>query len=268
MDHKFTETIQSWLDTPSEQRDYAQGAVFFLQLSNNKIMYHNMLLNLPKYHEVIEYQIRKYMKFRLAALTHAQVEQMQVEANRIVAAHFSYSEKSDSEETLTPTAQVPSASPEGSGQSEFQKGKRADHDTLPLEIQSLYVENLSLLQQMRELHLQLRQLSAEGSTCPDSERFPFLKELIAKDKQYHKNWQMYDTFVVDGATPSANAEVALEEDARAKSKDAQRKINLLKGKYKKKPTPELKDQILAQYRLLLNPSEKLNEELKELGILE
>ncbi|MDE5843677.1 MAG: hypothetical protein K2H35_08090 [Muribaculaceae bacterium] len=36
------------------------------------------------------------------------------------------------------------------------KGKRVDHDSLPDEIKAKYVENLSLLQRMRELHLRLR----------------------------------------------------------------------------------------------------------------
>lgn len=48
---------------------------------------------------------------------------------------------------------------------------------------------------MRELHLRLRSLSLENSTCPDSERFPFLKELIALDKKLHANWEAYDHYV-------------------------------------------------------------------------
>ena len=49
---------------------------------------------------------------------------------------------------------------------------------------------------MRELHLQLRKLSTANVTCPDSERYPFLKELIALDKQLHENWDRYDHFVM------------------------------------------------------------------------
>lgn len=273
MNQQFTEEVQAWLETPSEQRDYSQGALYFLQLSNNKIMYRNMTLNLPKYREVIEYQIRKYMKFRLAQLTHKQVEQMQSEVDRIVAAHFAFDNKSvidnnqgdtseqSTEESLTPTP--------SNGAGEFRSGKREDHDSLPPEIQACYVENLSLLQQMRELHMQLRHLSTENSTCPDSERYPFLKELIAKDKQYHKNWEIYDTYVIpEGGTPAETTEAAIIEDARAKSRDAQRQINLLKGKYKKNPSDELKNQILSLYPLLLNPTDKLKDELTELGILE
>jgi hypothetical protein len=78
---------------------------------------------------------------------------------------------------------------------DFKKGKRDDHDDLPDDIQALYVENLSIVQRMREVHLKLRSLSTEDSTCPDSERYPFLKELIDLDKRLHSNWEQYDHYV-------------------------------------------------------------------------
>jgi len=88
-----------------------------------------------------------------------------------------------------------------------QKGKREDHDLLPDEIKAKYVENLSLLQRMRELHLRLRSLSLENVTCPDSERYPFLKEFISLDKKLHTNWEAYDHYVAPGpdAVPSRSA---------------------------------------------------------------
>lgn len=83
---------------------------------------------------------------------------------------------------------------------DFKAGKRADHDALPDEIKALYVENLQLLHRMREVHLRLRTLSLENVTCPDSERYPFLKEIIALDKRLRSNWDIYDHFVI-GVTP-------------------------------------------------------------------
>ena len=44
-------------------------------------------------------------------------------------------------------------------------------------------------------------------------------------------------------------------------------INLAKGRYAKKPSEELKAQILALYGKVINPTDKLAAELKELGIL-
>ena len=174
-DNKFTELIQQWLETPTDERDYAIGALYLLKLSGNQIMYRNLMANPKKKAEFIEYQIRKYYNFRVQALTHAQVEEMQKQVDVIAQEHFSLEENNPAKE--------------------FKKGKRDDHDDLPDDIQALYVENLSIVQRMREVHLKLRSLSTENATCPDSERYPFLKELIELDKRLHSNWETYDHFV-------------------------------------------------------------------------
>lgn len=175
LDPKFTELIQSWLNTHEDERDYSVGALYLLKLSGNQIMYHNLVArNTAQTREFIEYQLQKYLNFRLAALTHAEVEEMSAQVETIIAEHIPLAAEAD----IAPA-----------------RGKREDHDRLPDNIKALYVENLSLLQKMRELHLQLRKLSTENSTCPDSERYPFLKELIRLDKKLHSNWEQYDHFV-------------------------------------------------------------------------
>ena len=176
MDNKFTELIKQWLETPSNQRDYSVGALYLLKLSGNQIMYRNIVAQLDRRHDFVDYQIQKYYNFRVQALTHAQVEEMQQKVDVIVAEHISLAANADEHKT----------------------GKRIDHDSLPDEIKAKYVENLSILQRMRELHLKLRSLSLDTAPCPDSERYPFLKELIELDKKMHANWEAYDHFVVSG----------------------------------------------------------------------
>ena len=190
MDNKFTELIKQWLETPSIQRDYSVGALYLLKLSGNQIMYRNIVAQLDRRHEFVDYQIQKYYNFRVQALTHAQVEEMQQKVDVIVAEHISLAANADEHKT----------------------GKRIDHDSLPDEIKAKYVENLSILQRMRELHLKLRSLSLDTAPCPDSERYPFLKELIELDKKMHANWEEYDHFVA--SAPSAKA--AAKPKARAK----------------------------------------------------
>lgn len=190
MDNKFTELIKQWLETPSDQRDYSVGALYLLKLSGNQIMYRNIVAQLDRRHEFLDYQIQKYYNFRVQALTHAQVEEMQQQVDVIVAEHISLAANADEHKT----------------------GKRDDHDSLPDDIKAKYVENLSILQRMRELHLKLRSLSLDTAPCPDSERYPFLKELIDLDKKMHANWEEYDHFVA--SAPSAKA--AAKPKARAK----------------------------------------------------
>lgn len=180
MDHKFTEQIKQWLEKPEDERDYAVGALYLLKLSGNQIMYRNLIANPSGKAEFIEYQLQKYYNFRVQALTHAQVEEMAAQVATIADEHH-----------LTDDA---STVPED----ERRLGKRENHDALPDEVKAKYVENLSLLQRMRELHLRLRSLSLDNSPCPDSERYPFLKELISLDKKLHANWEAYDHYVAPG----------------------------------------------------------------------
>ena len=166
MDHKFTEQIKQWLETPEAKRDYTVSGLYLLKLSGNQIMYRNIISQIHRQHDFVEYQLQKHLNFRLQALTHEQVEQMEKEVEQIVAEHI-------------PLAATAAETPA--------KGKRADHDLLPDEIKAKYVENLSILQRMRELHLRLLSLSLDNVTCSDSERYPFLKELILLDKKLHAN---------------------------------------------------------------------------------
>ena len=242
MDAKFTQQIQDWMNTPAEQRDYAQGALLLLRLTGNQIMYRNLMANPKRNAQFIEYQLQKRLNFRLQKLTHEQVEQMQRQVDVIVKKRLSLADSN------------PAA--------DFRKGKRADHDELPDEIQALYVENLGIVQKMRELHLKLRSLSLDNAPCPDSERYPFLKELIALDKRLHSNWETYDHYT------GTDGEAVMAADAREESKKAVRRINLAKGRYAKKPSEELKAQILALYGKVINPTDKLTADLKDLGILE
>lgn len=168
----FTQKLQSWLNTPDDQKDYAEGALMLLQLTNNQIMYRNISVNPKGKAEFITGKLQKYLSFRLAKLTHEQVTEMETKVKTIV------------EKTIKPQPDF----------ADFKAGKRPDHDRLPEEIQALYVENLDIVHRMRELHLQLRKLSSVSSPCPDSERYPFLKELIALDKKLHDNWDRYDHF--------------------------------------------------------------------------
>lgn len=200
MDHNFTKLIGDWLNKPESERDYSVGALYLLKLSGNKIMYTNIVANLDRRHEVIEYHLQKYYNFRVKELTHDEVEAMQKQVDAIVEAQM----------PLAATADDPKQ----------HRGKRDDHDLLPDEIKALYVENLSLLQRMRELHLKLRSLSLENATCPDSERYPFLKEIISLDKKLHSNWERYDHFVptAHSATADAKPKAASRKKSTAKKK--------------------------------------------------
>ena len=199
MDKEFTNKLQTWLSLPREDRDWDEGALMLLQLTGNKIMYRNLSVNPEGKANFIEGKLQQYLEFRLAELTHEQVKEMQHAVEEIVKEHTEFN--SDDNEAKN-----------------FKAGKRADHDTLPEEIQALYVENLDLVHRMRELHLKLRTMSTTDSTCADSDRYPFLKEFIKLDKKLHDNWNVYDHFV----TKAETAESAEEAEAKPKAKKSKK----------------------------------------------
>ena len=190
MDKQFTEQLQAWLALPREERDWDAGALMLLQLSGNKIMYHNISVNPIGKAEFIEGKLQQYLDFRLAELTHEQVTEMQQQVADIVKERTEF--KSEDNEAKS-----------------FKAGKRADHDSLPDEIKALYVENLDIVHRMRELHLKLRTMSTSDSACADSDRYPFLKEFIKLDKKLHDNWNVYDHFVVSSEL-SGSSELSVQ----------------------------------------------------------
>lgn len=243
MDKNFTKKLQNWLESPKESRNLDEGAMMLLQLTGNRIMYQNIMRNPKRYADHLEYELQKRLNFRVQQMTHEQVEQMAEKVSRIADRHLSLQESNPA--------------------SEFQAGKRQDHDSLPQEIQALYVENKSIVQRMRAVHAELRVMQNRQGTCPDSDRYPFLKELIELDTRLHENWSKYDNY-------SAKAGAVIDRaDAREASKRALAVINLNKKKLALNPENEkLRKRLADAYKLVINPSEKLQQELRELRVIQ
>lgn len=254
MDHNFTLKLQEWVNTPDEQKNWDEGAILLLQLSGNKIMYANISHNPKGKAEFIKGKLQKYLDFRLQQLTHEQVTQMQQQVDEIVAKHPIIA---------IPVGQAKSEKEPAIGSAaEFKAGKRGDHDLLPDEIKALYVENLDIVNRMRELHLRLRLLSTENATCPDSERYPFLKELIALDKRLHENWDTYDHYVntptvgdgspidtdadKDADTTDAKADVSPETPAEASPESQSENTEASDGATGTQPEPVVQTETVAE----------------------
>ena len=180
MNNKLTERLQNFLDTPREDRDWNEGAILLLQLTNNTIMYRNLSINPKGKAEFIEGKLRAFLKARREVEAHDEVIILQEQVNAIIENRTEFKEDNEAKE--------------------FKAGKRADHDRLPEDIQALYVENLDLVHRMRELHLRLRLLSDSTKQVPAAERKPLLDEFINLDKKLHANWDAYDHFVTKAET--------------------------------------------------------------------
>ena len=182
--NNLTDKLQDFLDTPREDRDWNEGAILLLQLTNNTIMYRNLSINPKGKAEFIEGKLRAFLKSRREVEAHDEVLILQEQVNAIIENRTEFKEDNEAKE--------------------FKAGKRADHDRLPEDIQALYVENLDLVHRMRELHLRLRLWSDSTKQVLAAERKPLLDEFINLDKKLHANWDAYDHFVTKAETAENN----------------------------------------------------------------
>jgi len=238
---ELTPKIKEWLDTAPQNRDIQAGAELLLRVNRNRILYNNIMRNPARHAATLEYHMKKLLRQRLVDTTHEEVAQMMVQVDAIAAQHG-----------LTQPSR-----------SEFQRGKRADHDQLPPEVQQLYVDNADIRHRMREAHTRLRMINPTNSTCPDSDRYPLAKDIIRLDLQYRDNWNLYDHYVK--GTPLAATVRAV--DSRTASKNAVKTINLLLGKYARQPSESQADRIRNLYAQIGNPSVKLKAKMSELGLV-
>ncbi len=240
---ELTPQIKAWLDTPPEQRDYEEGALLVGRVSRNRILYQNLSRNPKAQAKAIEYHLQKIYNQRMVDITHEQVKEMVKECDRISEAHG---------------LQHPA-----SNKSDFQKGKRADHDELPPEIQRLWLENQDLRQRMRDCHTHLRLINPTNSTCPDSDRYPWAKQLIEYDKRYRDNWNIYDHYI-KGTNP---LETKKAVDPRTASKNAAKTANMLLGKYAKSPDEKTADRIREAYAKVISPTQNLTDKMRQARLL-
>lgn len=240
---ELTPKIKAWLDTPADKRDYAEGALLVGKVSRNRILYANVSRDPYAKREAIEYHLRKIYAQRLQDVTRAEVAGMMKEVDKI--------------------AERRGLESSGSNKSDFQKGKRADHDDLPEEIRALWVENGDLRLRMRECHLRLRMINSTNSTCPDSDRYPWAKQLIEYDRRYRDNWNRYDHYV-KGTPPEAAVKAA---DPRTLSKNAAKSCNLMLGKYAAAPSEELAERIRRAYAKVILPTPALEAKMRAARLL-
>lgn len=261
----FLKEASEWIAKPEDERDLRKGAELVLRITRNRIMYNDMMSRPERYAKHIEYQVQKWINRKTAAISHEQVEVMEAKAEMLMEAVEHHVAAAEEEKKDDDKGKDKAERP-------MLVGKREDHDKLPPEIQALYLENFSLIQRMRECHLQVRNATGPTQACIDSDKWAFLKELIDLDKRLHANWQLYDTYVVGTpATPVPAAKTAEPTDSAEVKDESKKSLQLVKmnlGKYKKNPNEPLKKRILEWYEKIINPTDALKQQLVEIGILD
>lgn len=168
-DPKITQQIKDFVYADEDKRDYADAAMILMKVSGNRVEYRNNIANLDSKKQHILSRLRTYLEFRLAALTKQQVQEMKEKADKIVV-------KIDKHEA------------------KVKAGIRDDHESLPEDIVAAYKEVNIILQKQKQLHLKIRTLALADAPCPDSEIYPFVKEIIELDKKRLSLWKKYDSY--------------------------------------------------------------------------
>lgn len=174
LDEKLTKDIQLWLDSPQEQRNLEQGAEMLLRLNRNRYM-HAQILRRSNFAK-LEYELHKHLKIRLEGLTTSEVARMEKDALPKI------------EESLAngqPIISTDVDHPEG-----VFRGRRADHDTLPADLQALYERNGEIYFKMKQIFETLKGME-DATPC---DRHELLTQLVDLDKAYRDNWNAYDTW--------------------------------------------------------------------------
>ena len=197
IDKKFTEDMQTWLAAETHDHDsLAAGAEMVLRLTRNRAMYQTIMRR-PKYFEnKIRYELNKFLRMRLDKMTIQDVKELSAELTPKVKVAIDEEAKFVAENAEDEEAQakfLPAAS-----------GIRADHDTLPEDVASVWKDN-------RERWFRIKQLYNTLLTIDKPcDRYEYLQQLKETWYTYKRELERYDNYVApsdsevaaDGAAPS------------------------------------------------------------------
>lgn len=241
---ELTDAVQQWLSADPASRSIEEGARLLLRINRNRVLYTNILASPARGEALLEYHLEKILKVRLIEKTHEQVQEMMKQVAAIA-------EERGIER------------PDSTKRTDQQLGKRADHDSLPQEIQQLWVRNAELRRQMRDAHAKVRVITQLNSSCPDNDRFPLAKIIIDCDKEYRRNWRAYDNYKpgepVESQLPAA--------DERAPSRKSVSYIHILLANYARSKSEATAQRIKDTYAKIEAPTEHLIRKMQDAGLL-
>ena len=249
MDHKFTEKIRTWLNTPVNERSIEEGATMFLQLNRNRILHQNIIRRGAKMMPKLEYELKKHLRIRDDGKTLHEVVAM--------------------ERVIMPAVEQLVTKPEAE-----HAGKRADHDELPEEVQQLWDGNFERYTKIKALFEELKAME-KMQPC---DRYEKLKLLDEAEKAYRKALSAYDSYVKEDNFPTKTEEQPVDPaELATQIGNARKYISEGKGKLKKlidegneAKAATLREKIVERVRTIQQAGAPISDdtfaELSELGI--
>lgn len=217
-DPKFTEKLKKWFDCEHTDANIREGALLLLQMNNNRHLYQLINFDPQGKLELLKYELQKHLNYRIEGMTIDDVRNYDKavtpvlqtavdktsEADKIakqLAPHLPVVE-SENLDSIVPSAIVA-------------KGKRADHDQLPENIQAIWDNNCALWKKIKE-HFEA--CKAYDMSCDRYEGLhaadeDFKRMLLTLKEEYYAYKQAMDVY--DHAQPGDAEKQPAEEQPEA-----------------------------------------------------
>lgn len=199
-DPKFTDKIKRWFDTEHTDANIREGALLLLQMNNNRHLYQLINFDPQGKLELLKYELQKHLNYRIQGMTLDDVRAYDqavtpvlqtavdktAEADQLaaqLAPHLPVVE-SEGSDTIVPSAIIA-------------KGKRADHDQLPQEVQQIWDNNAALWKKIKEHFEACKAYEQscdrfEGLHAADEDFKRLLRTLKEEYYAYKQGMEVYD----------------------------------------------------------------------------
>lgn len=257
IDQKFTEELSKWLSTPRDERDVVAGAELLMRITGNRQFYATAIVRPHVVHDHVEYELKKHLAIRQEGHNVETLRNLERELLAECAEEFGEA-SSDSpveEQAAAEEADAYAVPREGLVVSSPKRGRRADHDELPAEIQALYDDNATRYEQMRKVYQQLLTMS-DAEPCDRKEHIFQLDQLV---KSWAAAWEAYDRYDATSVADAAEDEASEADEKADEAEEASDEASTLPDD----PTT-FANKIAAAKRYLQKHRKKLRE-LEEAG---
>lgn len=212
IDQKFTEELSKWLSTPRDERDVVAGAELLMRITGNRQFYATAIVRPHVVHDHVEYELKKHLAIRQEGHNVETLRNLERELLAECAEEFG--EEASTAEPVEEQAGAEEADAyavprEAPVVSSPKRGRRADHDELPAEIQALYDDNATRYEQMRKVYQQLLTMS-DAEPCDRKEHIFQLDQLV---KAWAAAWEAYDRYDATAVADAAEDEASEEDEA-------------------------------------------------------
>ncbi len=218
IDQKFTEDLSAWLSTPRDERDVVAGAELLMRITGNRQFYATAIVRPHVVHDHVEYELKKHLAIRQEGHNVETLRNLERELLAECAEEFG--EEASTAEPVEEQAGAEEADAyavprEAPVVSSPKRGRRADHDELPAEIQALYDDNATRYEQMRKVYQQLLTMS-EAEPCDRKEHIFQLDQLV---KAWAAAWEAYDRYDATSVADAAEDEASEADEEADEAED-------------------------------------------------